>query len=62
MLPLHPRLVHLPIALSVLMPLVTSGLLLAWWRGWLPRRAWVVAVVACVVAVLALVAASTALS
>jgi len=45
MLPLHPRLVHLPIALSVLMPLVTSGLLLAWWRGWLPRRAWVVAVV-----------------
>jgi hypothetical protein len=26
------------------MPLVTSGLLLAWWRGWLPRRSWVVAV------------------
>ncbi len=26
------------------MPLVTSGLLLAWWRGWLPRRTWVVAV------------------
>jgi uncharacterized membrane protein len=45
MLPLHPRLVHLPVALSVLMPLVTSGLLLAWWRGWLPRRAWAVAVV-----------------
>lgn len=44
MLPLHPRVVHLPIALSVLMPLVTSGLLVAWWRGWLPRRAWVVAV------------------
>lgn len=45
MLPFHPRLVHLPVALSVLMPLVTSGLLLAWWRGWLPRRTWVVAVV-----------------
>jgi len=44
MLPLHPRIVHLPIALSVLMPLVTSGLLLAWWRGWLPRKAWAVAV------------------
>jgi len=44
MLPLHPRIVHLPIALAVLMPLVTSGLLLAWWRGWLPRRTWVVAV------------------
>jgi uncharacterized membrane protein len=44
MLPLHPRIVHLPVALAMLMPLVTSGLLLAWWRGWLPRRAWAVAV------------------
>ncbi len=40
----HPRLVHVPIALGVLMPLVAFGLLLAWWRGWLPRRTWVVAV------------------
>lgn len=39
-LPLHPKLVHLPIALAVLMPLVTAGLLLAWWRDLLPRRAW----------------------
>lgn len=39
-LPLHPKLVHLPIALAVLMPLLTSGLLLAIWRNWLPRRAW----------------------
>jgi len=45
MLPLHPKLVHLPIALAVLMPLITSGLLVAWWRGWLPRRTWLVAVV-----------------
>lgn len=39
-LPLHPKLVHLPIALAVLMPLITGGLLLAWWRDLLPRRAW----------------------
>lgn len=40
----HPKLVHLPIALSVIMPLVAGGLLLAWWRGWLPWRGWLVAV------------------
>lgn len=40
----HPELVHLPIALGVLMPLVAGGLLLAWWRKWLPGRAWVVAI------------------
>lgn len=45
-LPLHPKLVHLPIALAVLMPLLTSGLLLAWWRGWFPQRTWVLVVAA----------------
>ncbi|MEZ4266653.1 MAG: hypothetical protein R3F39_09770 [Myxococcota bacterium] len=40
----HPKLVHVPMALAVLMPLVAGGLLLAWWRDWLPRRAWAVAV------------------
>lgn len=40
----HPKVVHLPIALGILMPLVAMGLLLAWWRGWLPPRAWAVAV------------------
>ena len=44
MLPVHPRIVHVPVALAALMPLVSAGLLLAWWRGWLPRRAWAVAV------------------
>jgi len=39
-LPLHPKIVHLPIALAILMPLITSGLLFAWWRDILPRRAW----------------------
>jgi uncharacterized membrane protein len=41
-LPLHPKLIHLPIALAVLMPLLTSGLLLAWWRGWFRQRTWTV--------------------
>jgi uncharacterized membrane protein len=40
----HPKLVHIPIALAVLMPLVTGGLLLAWWRKWLPARTWAIAV------------------
>lgn len=44
--PLHPKLVHLPIALAVLMPLLTSGLLLAWWRGWFRPRTWTLAVAA----------------
>jgi uncharacterized membrane protein len=36
----HPKVVHLPIALAVLMPLVTGGALFAWWRGWFDRRTW----------------------
>lgn len=39
----HPKIVHLPIALAVLMPLVSAGLLVAWMRNLLPRRAWIVA-------------------
>lgn len=40
----HPKVVHVPMALGVLMPLVAGGLLLAWWRDWLPRRGWFVVV------------------
>jgi len=40
----HPKLVHVPIALAVLMPLVAGGLALAWWKAWLPRQVWWVAV------------------
>ncbi len=40
----HPKLVHVPMALAALMPLVSVGLLLAWWRKWLPARAWIIAV------------------
>lgn len=44
-LPLHPKLVHLPIALAVLMPLLSLGVLIAWATRVLPRRTWLVAVV-----------------
>lgn len=37
----HPKVVHIPIALGVLMPLIAAGVLVAWWRDLLPRRAWV---------------------
>ena len=37
----HPKVVHLPIALAVLMPLISGGVLLGWWRGWFDRRVWV---------------------
>ncbi len=39
-MPLHPRLVHLPLALSVVIPLLAASVCVAWWRGHLPRRAW----------------------
>ncbi|MGB8328869.1 MAG: DUF2231 domain-containing protein [Polyangiales bacterium] len=37
----HPKVVHLPIALAVLMPLLSGGVILGWWRGWFDRRVWV---------------------
>lgn len=40
----HPQVVHVPMALGILMPLVAGGLLLAWWRNWLGRRGWFVAI------------------
>lgn len=40
----HPRVVHVPIALAVLMPLLAGGTLLAWRLSWLPRRAWILVV------------------
>jgi len=41
----HPKTVHMPLALGMLMPWVAGGLLIAWWRKWLPARAWLIAVV-----------------
>lgn len=40
----HPKVVHIPIALGVLMPLLAGGVLLAWWRQWLPARSWMLVV------------------
>ena len=38
--PLHPALVHFPIVLMVLLPLIAAGALLAIRRGAAPARAW----------------------
>ncbi len=42
--PIHPMVVHLPIALAILMPLVAGGLALAIARGWARPRAWLAVV------------------
>lgn len=42
--PLHPFVIHIPLALAVLMPLVSLGILVAWWKKWLPARAWYIAI------------------
>lgn len=41
MLPLHAGLVHLPLGLAFLLPLLALGVLFAMSRAWLPRSAWV---------------------
>jgi uncharacterized membrane protein len=43
--PLHPALVHFPIVLMVLLPLVAAGALLAIRRGAAPSRAWLLPLV-----------------
>jgi uncharacterized membrane protein len=43
--PLHPAVVHLPIALAVVVPLMAVLALLAIGRGLLPARAWIFVVV-----------------
>ncbi|HMR05065.1 MAG TPA: hypothetical protein PKA88_04795 [Polyangiaceae bacterium] len=37
---LHPKIVHLPMALAVLMPLLAVGVWFAWHKQWLPKRTW----------------------
>lgn len=44
-MPLHPIVVHLPIALAALMPIISAGILIAWSKGALPHRTWVLAIV-----------------
>jgi len=43
--PLHPAIVHLPIALAVILPVFALAGLLAIRSGWLPIRAWSAVVV-----------------
>lgn len=38
--PLHPAIVHLPLGLAMLSPLIALIVLIPLWRGRLPRRAW----------------------
>ncbi|HLU38194.1 MAG TPA: DUF2231 domain-containing protein [Planctomycetota bacterium] len=44
--PLHPMVVHLPMALSVLMPVLAGILCVATWRGWLPGKSWLLVIAA----------------
>ena len=43
-LPLHPALVHLPLALALVVPLLAAVVIVAVWLGWLDRRAWAIVV------------------
>ena len=43
--PLHPAIVHFPIALSVVIPLLAAGVAGAIRLGWLERRSWALVVV-----------------
>lgn len=36
----HPRIVHLPMALAIIVPLAALAVALCVARGWLPRRTW----------------------
>lgn len=59
-LPLHPALVHLPLGVAVVVPLVGLALLIAAWRQWLPKKAtWLAVGLQAVVLVGALAAMNT---
>lgn len=36
----HPKIVHLPMALALIVPLAALAVAVCVWRGWLPRRTW----------------------
>lgn len=38
--PLHPAVVHLPVALAILMPILGTLAILSIWKGFLPARSW----------------------
>ena len=43
-MPLHPAIVHLPLGLAILMPLVATGFAWALWTGRIRPRAWLAVV------------------
>jgi len=43
-LPLHPAIVHVPLGLAVVVPLLALGLAIAIRKGMLPRSSWVIVV------------------
>lgn len=43
-MPLHPQLVHLPIALAVILPFLSLGIVVAWARGAFARNVFVIVV------------------
>jgi uncharacterized membrane protein len=56
-LPLHPAVVHIPVGLALVAPILAAGVALAVWKGWLSRRAFVaIAVVQAIVVASALAA------
>ena len=42
--PLHPMIVHLPLALALVVPLLALVVALGWWRHWWPARSWTLVV------------------
>lgn len=38
--PLHPAVVHVPLGLAIVMPLLALVFVAAWWKGWASKRGW----------------------
>lgn len=59
-MPIHPAIVHIPIGLAVVTPVLAGAVLVALWRGRADRRTWgIVALVQAIVLAGALVALQT---
>lgn len=39
-IPLHPAVVHLPLGIAMILPLLAIGMSVAIWRGWFPSKVW----------------------
>ena len=50
--PLHPKIVHIPLALAMILPLLNLAIVCSWWKKWLSRRVWLIS--ACLHAVMTL--------